>query len=116
AETGSDVTVSSKSPFRLKDGRGTMHPIASGAVTVDAKLDVELTPQGRPKALPGPLTLLPGKSPLVAGKPYRGQIQLQVVGSKLQIVNVVGIDDYARGVVTEEMPRDWPLEALKAHA
>jgi SpoIID/LytB domain protein len=31
-------------------------------------------------------------------------------------VNVVGLDAYVRGVIAREMPKSWPLEALKAQA
>ena len=32
------------------------------------------------------------------------------------MVNVVALEAYLRGVVATEMPKDWPLEALKAQA
>jgi len=41
---------------------------------------------------------------------------VQLVGKRLQAVNVVGLDNYVRGVVTREMPKDWPLPALEAQA
>ena len=31
-------------------------------------------------------------------------------------MNTVALDGYVRGVVSSEMPRDWPLEAVKAQA
>ena len=34
----------------------------------------------------------------------------------LSTINVVGLDDYVRGVVSRESPASWPLEALKAQA
>jgi len=37
-------------------------------------------------------------------------------GGKLNVVNVVDIDDYVKGVLPYEMSADWPLEALKAQA
>ena len=37
-------------------------------------------------------------------------------GGELTVVNVVGIEDYVRGVLPYEMSADWPLEALKAQA
>jgi stage II sporulation protein D len=38
------------------------------------------------------------------------------VGARLQLVNVVGLESYLLGVVPGEMPKDWPVEALKAQA
>ena len=35
---------------------------------------------------------------------------------KLRVVNVVALEAYLRGVVPREMPKHWPLEALKAQA
>lgn len=37
-------------------------------------------------------------------------------GGKLDVINVVDIDDYVKGVLPYEMSADWPLEALKAQA
>jgi len=37
-------------------------------------------------------------------------------GGKLNVINVVDIDDYVKGVLPYEMSADWPLEALKAQA
>ncbi|MFI5042891.1 MAG: SpoIID/LytB domain-containing protein, partial [Acidimicrobiales bacterium] len=34
----------------------------------------------------------------------------------LQVVNVIGLDNYVRGVVTGEMPKQWPAAALQAQA
>ncbi len=116
ADTAKPVTVWSQEPFRVRDGTGAVRPVASGELTVDPSLRVQLAAADPPTVLPGPLTLLPGGAPLVVGRPYRGRIQLQVVGGRLQVVDVVGLDDYVRGVVTREMPKQWPLEALKAQA
>jgi stage II sporulation protein D len=53
----------------------------------------------------------------VAGKgTYRGSLEVRASGSSLQAINVVEIEDYVRGVVAEESPASWPLEALKAQA
>jgi stage II sporulation protein D len=46
---------------------------------------------------------------------YRGSIEV-LAGGGLSAVNVIGLDDYVRGVVAGEMPSSWPLEALKAQA
>ncbi|HEX6116308.1 MAG TPA: SpoIID/LytB domain-containing protein [Solirubrobacterales bacterium] len=47
---------------------------------------------------------------------YRGELLAVATGGGLNAVNRVGIDDYARGVVTNEMPSSWPGDALKAQA
>jgi stage II sporulation protein D len=53
----------------------------------------------------------------VGGKgTYRGSLEVRAIGRSLEAVNVVEIEDYVRGVVAEESPASWPIEALKAQA
>jgi SpoIID/LytB domain protein len=116
-ETSGAATITSTAPFKVRDATGATHTIASDTFTVDPKLTAKLGPTGPAQALPGPLTLLPGKAPLAYGKvAYHGSIQLQVVSGHLQIVNALSLDNYVRGVVTGEMPHDWPPAALQAQA
>ncbi len=52
-------------------------------------------------------------------KPYRGRIEVFTnLNGSLTVVNVIGLEDYVRGVVPNELsPGGWPaLEALKAQA
>jgi stage II sporulation protein D len=63
--------------------------------------------------------LVSGSGPLqVAGQgSYRGSLQFAPDGSGgVQTVNTVGLDDYVRGVVAEEMPASWAPAALEAQA
>lgn len=52
----------------------------------------------------------------VSGRRYRGAIRLSAVGDEVEVVNVLDIEAYLRGVVPSEMAASWPLEALKAQA
>jgi stage II sporulation protein D len=108
--------VSSPDPFRVKDGAGTLHDLAAGNYALDASLALQLYPARPPQVLPGPLTFLPGKSPLWLAHPYRGTFLVAVTGKTLSVVNTVAIESYVRGVVSSEMPQGWPLEAVKAQA
>jgi stage II sporulation protein D len=47
---------------------------------------------------------------------YRGALRLTAKDNNFQIINVVDLESYLRGVVAAEMPGSWPLEALKAQA
>ncbi len=48
---------------------------------------------------------------------YYGGFEVTALKSgKMQVINVVNIDDYVKGVVPVEMSASWPLEALKAQA
>jgi SpoIID/LytB domain protein len=117
AEGRRTVSITSEAPFRLMDGEGEIHDLAPGSYSTGTGFAVALDPALPPQALPGPLTFLRGTKPLLLGtKPYRGNFQLQRVHGRLQVVNVVGIDPYIRGVVSEEVPEDWPLEVVKAQA
>lgn len=50
------------------------------------------------------------------GRRYRGSLELRHRGAGLTAVNIVPVDDYLLSVVPEEMPTDWPAEALKAQS
>ena len=58
---------------------------------------------------PGPLTV-PGLGS------YRGTLEFSPAGGGVATVNAVGLDDYLRGVVAEEMSASWAPAALKAQA
>jgi len=60
----------------------------------------------------------PGPNPVkVAKTTFRGQIVLNPNRREmLTSVNVLSMEDYLRGVVPNEMPAAWSLEALKAQA
>lgn len=47
---------------------------------------------------------------------YRGKIRILKEVDKIEIVNVVGIEDYLKGVLPCEVNRLWPFETLKAQA
>jgi stage II sporulation protein D len=47
---------------------------------------------------------------------YRGGLLLQPTGGALQVINVLGLDDYVRGVISGEMPSSWAPAALQAQA
>ena len=48
--------------------------------------------------------------------PTAGRSPSRATGKTLSVVNAVALDEYVRGVVSSEMPQDWPLEAIKAQA
>ena len=100
------------------DGTGKRHVLPEGPVAIATKLALPVGENGKPTALPGPLTFraAPGTFLTVANKAYRGDLRVAKVGKRLQLVNVVGLEAYLLGVVPGEMPKDWPLEALKAQA
>jgi stage II sporulation protein D len=64
-----------------------------------------------PLTVTGPVLDVPGLAP------YRGSLQFRPDGNGgVQTVNAVGLDDYVRGVVADEMPASWAPAALEAQA
>jgi SpoIID/LytB domain protein len=108
------VKLRSEVPFRVRDVFGKTYALAAGELVLGPKLWV--TVNGAPTELVGPILFLPGTEPLELDRPYRGQIEVGVIGQKLDVVNVVGLEPYLQGVVPQEMPSAWPDEALKAQA
>lgn len=48
---------------------------------------------------------------------YRGRLEFRPgTSGGVTVVNAVGIEDYLRGVVPNEVPSSWPADALKAQA
>ncbi len=47
---------------------------------------------------------------------YRGSIEFLFHEGKAQVINIVDIEDYLKGVIAVEMKADWPMDALKAQA
>jgi stage II sporulation protein D len=110
------VVLSSQDPFTIVDGDGIRHQIGGGNYPLTPALKVRLAPDAPPTALHGPLRFLAGASPLWLAHPWRGDLIVAANGKSLSVVNDVPIDSYVRGVVSNEMPKDWPLEAVKAQA
>lgn len=61
---------------------------------------------------------VPGVEPIRAGgRQLRGDLVVRVrAHDRLQLINVIGLEDYLVGVLGSEMPRSFPMEALKAQA
>jgi stage II sporulation protein D len=105
------VTIGSAAPWRLADAHGTSVSMPAGKAVIPASMKVA------GKLLEAPLAVTPGTRPLeVGGHAYRGTLLLHSNGKKLQVVNVVGLEDYLDGVVGAEMPKQWPQAALEAQA
>jgi stage II sporulation protein D len=115
-DSAKKLVISSTDPFLVVDGDGVRHNLAGGNYPLTSALKVQLAPGKPAEALPGPLRFVPGASPLWLAHPWRGDLIVAATGKTLSVVNSVPIEAYVRGVVSNEMPRDWPLEAVKAQA
>jgi stage II sporulation protein D len=116
ADARTTVRISSIVPFSVTDATGTVIPLPAGEIVL--KPDLKVQADGKPTALPGPLTFKPGKGTTLTldGKGYRGDLRVAAVPKKLQVVDLVGLDAYIQGVVPGEMPKEWPAAALQAQA
>jgi SpoIID/LytB domain protein len=88
-------------------------PLANGQLAL-----VNQTTHKRVGKFDAPLTATgPGPLSLAGLGAYRGSLEFRPTGSGgVYTVDVVGLDDYVRGVIAAEMPSTWGPEALKTQA
>jgi stage II sporulation protein D len=65
---------------------------------------------------PGPITFDGAASSGVVNGRYRGSLNIVLDGSRLDVINRVGLESYLRGVVASESPSSWPAAELEAQA
>ena len=105
------VALTSDSPWKVVDRVGTTVSLPAGTLKVAADLVVS------GQTLVSPLTFSPGATPLqVGGASYHGELLVVSNGTKLQVVNALGLESYVLGVVGREMPSSWPAAALETQA
>jgi len=105
------LTLASTSTWQVVDGAGNAVALPAGKLTLTRALTVN------GQQLVSPLLFKPGPSPLEVGTtPYRGRLRVILLGTTLQLVNVVGLEQYLQGVVPAESPSTWPAQALDAQA
>jgi stage II sporulation protein D len=110
------LTVSSEGPLRVRDAAGEAVTLEPGRYKLGPGLRLAVG-EGEPRALEPPLLVLPETEPLALdGRRYRGTLEIDVQKRKLRAINGVGLEAYLYGVVPDEVPSDWPAEALKAQA
>lgn len=63
-----------------------------------------------------PLGTISVDSPSRLSKQYRGRLEVTLKSGLLQLVNIIGVEDYLPGVIASEMPSSYPDEALRAQA
>jgi stage II sporulation protein D len=104
------VTLTSTTPWSVTDATGTKTSLEPGALTLKQKIVVDGQPLLSPVAFVG-------KAPLaVEGKAFRGRLVVSSDGKRVQVVDVLPLEQYLKGVVPSEMPFDWPAEALQAQS
>lgn len=105
-------------------GKATVQTESSKTITLTANTAAAIRWQagaflvGREKLRGDVLTIRPSGAGELAldGRRYRGSLELRHKGGGLIAVNIVPVNGYLRSVVPEEMPVDWPAEAIKAQS
>ncbi|MDR3195464.1 MAG: SpoIID/LytB domain-containing protein [Endomicrobium sp.] len=110
----SSFTAGSSKDFFVYDSANKKFKLTKGTVNVYrsqigariGKYDLSL-----------PVRIEPSKGAVFANfKPYRGYLVLKKSGDKMNIINVLDIEDYIKGVLPKEIGDDWHMEALKTQA
>jgi SpoIID/LytB domain protein len=116
----SSVTIGSGAAFEVSDSdRTASHDAGSAEVKKNSAGRIKV--EGIRGAFDSPATFAPTTRPMKLGSMrYRGKLIVKIVSGRLQVLNRVGIDAYARGVVTLESLDSWgdegAQEALNAQA
>ncbi|HZT54293.1 MAG TPA: SpoIID/LytB domain-containing protein, partial [Gaiellaceae bacterium] len=110
------LTVSSEQPVTVTDADGAVHTLPAGSTVLSPSLQLAVD-GGPPQPLSPPLTFSPAAgSTLTLGRPYRGQLVVDVVDGRLRAIDVVPLEQYLYGVVAAEEPSSWLPAALEAQA
>jgi stage II sporulation protein D len=110
AEKQSRISVSSTAPYLLVDAAGRRIHVRPRTLTLTSRLRLG-------HALVPPIDIEPGAQPLTLdGRGYRGSLSVVRKDGRLSVVNTVPLEHYLRGVVPEEMPRRWSIQAYSAQA
>lgn len=96
-------------PITIEAGTSQISLKPVSASSVNAGVSVTITSND-------PSGMISVDSPGRPSKQYRGTIEVTLKSGCLNVVNVVGMEDYLPGVLTGEMPSSYPDEALKAQA
>ena len=115
ADDRAALTVGSDAAFSVTDAENRTFELPRGTVELGPAL--EITVDGERKRLVSPARFTRGAKPLeLGGRAYRGDLVVRSSGGTLSAVNHVGLEEYLYGVVPDEMPPSWHMEALKAQA
>ena len=106
-KTKDKVKITSESKTRVRE-------LKSGQIISERP---EFSAEFSPGQLNASIIIEAWDSPLsVNGALYRGDIELHNVIGVINVINVISMNDYLKGVVPCETPATWPIEALKAQA
>jgi stage II sporulation protein D len=115
ADDRGSLTIGSDAAFRVADAGGQAYDLPAGSIQLGPALKIKVN--GETKTLVDPVRFSRGQRFLeLGGRAYRGALVVRSTGGTLSAVNHVGLEEYLYGVVPDEMPSSWAMEALKAQA
>ncbi len=85
-------------------------------VNLNGKYVWKITQNGLSKIQSNPLIFIDGKSLQHLAMKLPNKVILYASKSRIDVIGVVPLQEYLLGVLSSEMPRNWPLETLKAQA
>ena len=116
------LLITSEAPYRAA-GAGKTCEVLAGETAFIERDETRLTLRFGSKTLRAEEWTLESEAPLTLSSAqgndrcsYRGKVVLRLYGGRLQVLNVLPLEEYLLGVVPLEMPHLFPLEALKAQA
>lgn len=118
-ENLASASVSATTNAKIVDGNAgkTLKELSAGT-TATIKIDGSYIAINGQKTGSRIVTLTAGGDGTVSynGTSYRGELRLVSDGSQLQVLNIISLEDYVKGVLPSEMSPSWNGEALKAQA
>lgn len=110
------VRISSKTSLRVIDARGrVLYPHKNTSMDIQP-VDRGFKVNNYLVKAPFIKIISPQNDLVVGGQPFRGLIEIRKEGKGLTMINELGLEDYLKGVVPEEMAYEWHPEALKVQA
>jgi stage II sporulation protein D len=99
SKNGKPVVVKKRGTLRIHGGK---HGMSLGQKTLTSAVQIEATEED------AHLT--------VNGRAYRGSLLIRPRNGLVDVINLIGLEDYLNGVLPREVGVDWPVESLKAQA
>jgi stage II sporulation protein D len=109
------VTIGSSRDFFVYDSSGKKLKLTKGTVNISCSQRGVYIGSNYDLSLPIRIEHSNGVI-FVNSNPYRGYLVLEKSGKKMNVINVLGIEGYIKGVLAKEVNYDWHAEALKAQA
>ncbi len=116
-----EITISCSTPFMVKDlnGMNTLFRLPSDQIAVVRTNSKTIMVNDTALPSSSRLILLPSEEGIlkINSKSYRGRIRIQKsTDGGVDVVNILGLEEYLYGVVPKEMSPRWSSEALMAQA